>query len=393
MTTNDALGMEKNIQHHKENSVPEPLKQLSAVIMHKLFLDGNKNNFSYEHGVGWQVKELPHPENQTTKAKKKYWYDLRHQKKITTSYSFIGNPHPSYYFKKHFLMQDQSLLRTAGLGPNHQGLIIAQGLGYADVLHSVANEHKQLVLPREDVMVYSYYHKYCMHPRKNKWVEAVLSSQTRHEKNSYNNNIYRYEVKGLKIHQYTYNHETNSFEKLPSQFFECSDSALRSVKFDPLDYNNDSLIVETRNFVYHLKKDKQQTVLQKIINVQELISQHISSTWKLGDNEDGMCAYDTEYCNQYPEYLLMYVRNSKKCGRADSRTMLLKRTKECTEHIHTFFGKIGFLQPADFVSDVHSFLGGVKRPRKLLHLYTITDILKRGIPNTAAANEPSCVLQ
>lgn len=394
LAANQVLTMEKNIDNNKENSIPQPLKKLSTLLMSKLFSHGNDDNFSSEHGIGWQVKQLPDSENQASQRQKKYWHDLRHQKKITTSYSLIGNPHPSYYYKKHFLKQDQSLLRTAGLGPNQQGLIIAEGLGDCDVLHSVAANHKQVELAPQDWISYGHYDAQCMHPTKNKWVKAKLASQRRYVTCSYSQGVGAYDVKGIEIREYDYNHETNSYEKSPLAFFECAEKKLRCIRFDPLDNKNDSLLIETEAFVYQLKKDKQDTVLQEIINVQELVTQHISEQWKLGWSQNGSCYYDVEYCNQYPEYVLICIEKTEKDRCEGSRTLLLKRRQERTEHIHTFLGKIGFMQSADFVSNVHSFLGGVKRPRNLLHLYTIADILKRGISTASAVNNNnSCMIQ
>lgn len=387
LAANQALTMEKNIDNNKENSIPQPLEELSVLVMSTLFSRENGDNFSSEHGIGWQVKQLPDSENQASQRQKKYWHDLRHQKKITTSYSLIGNPH----HKKHFLKQDQSLLRTAGLGPNQQGLIIAEGLGDCDVLHSVGANHKQVELAPQDWISYGDYDAQCMHPTKNKWVKAKLASQRRYVTCSYSQGVGAYDVKGIEIREYNYNHETNSYEKSPLAFFECAEKKLRCIRFDPLDNKNDSLLIETEAFVYQLKKDKQHTVLQEIINVQELITQHISEKWKLGWWENSIYSYGLEYCNQYPEYILICVRKMEKGRREYSRTLLLKRGQERIEHIHTFLGKIGFMQAADFVSDVHSFLGGVKRPRNLLHLYTIADILKRGAVTTAPNNNNDTV--
>jgi hypothetical protein len=386
--------MEKNIDNNKENSIPRPLKELTTLLMSKLFSHGNDDNFSSEHGIGWQVKQLPDSENQASSRQKKYWHDLRYQKKITSSYSFIGNPHPSYYYKKHFLKQDQSILRTAGIGPNHEGLIIAEGLGDCDVLHSVGANHKQVELASQDSIVHAYYYAQCMHPTKNKWVEAKLASQRRYVTCSYSQDVGAYDVNGLEIREYDYHHETNSYEKSPLAFFECAEKNLRCIRFDPLGNKNDSLLIETEAFVYQLKKDTQDAVLQEIMNVQELVTQHISEKWKLGRSENGSCSYGLEYCNQYPEYILICVKKMKKGRPHDSRTLLLKRGQERIEHIHTFLGKIGFMQAADFVSSVHSFIGGVKRPRNLLRLYTIAQILKRGTLTTAPNNNNhNCMIQ
>ncbi len=219
LAANQILTMEKNIDNNKENSIQRPLKELTTLLMSKLFSHGNDDNFSSEHGIGWQVKQLPDSENQASSRQKKYWHDLRYQKKITSSYSFIGNPHPSYYYKKHFLKQDQSILRTAGIGPNHEGLIIAEGLGDCDVLHSVGANHKQVELASQDSIVHAYYYAQCMHPTKNKWVEAKLASQRRYVTCSYSQDVGAYDVNGLEIREYDYHHETNSYEKSPLAFF------------------------------------------------------------------------------------------------------------------------------------------------------------------------------
>lgn len=336
----------------KELFEPYYLENDDLVWSLKIIPSKKNNQKTYNE----QPKKIEELTTEQSRAQAAYWHRFKRHKKIIMKRGILSD---TYYYHGVCIAQDAGNVMC--IGPNDNGLLIIQ----KNIPGQCSVKNMLYVIPKRGARSFlnckfsytqieldhtNFLSKYCMHPTKNKWATALLNNN----KLEVIYNAYRQFI--LTIHR----------------DYDCVDKTLKSIHYDSLNAEDDSLIVMTESALYQVGRN-----IQKLLTIKTIIDQYVDAKW--AKNESCFnCVYESSY--QHPEYFIL--RFEKKYVHPEPNetySLLFKRSQHIVACKLLFKNKVGFLQKPSFIDGCYNLDEGIKTPRRLLVLRHVDEIIKNAI--------------